>query len=128
MNNILKAVLSFLIGIIGGITFVYLGVSVSMMLPLIILLKIVKDYRTAISSMLLASASPISIIPLYNYYKHGEFDLVVGISAFIGMMIGSWITSTYYLDSIKVEILYLISGIYSIVMGIIFIRKSKYIL
>lgn len=128
MNNILKAVLSFFIGIIGGITFVYLGVSVSMMLPLIILLNIVKDYRTGISSMLLASASPISIIPIYNYYKEGDLDLVVGISAFMGMMMGSWITSTYYLNSIKVELLYLISGIYSIVMGFIFIRKSKYFL
>ena len=99
-----------------------------MMLPLVILLKIVKDYKTGIASMLLAIASPISIIPIYNYYKDGDLDLVVGISAFLGLFVGSYITSTYYINSVNVELLYLIFGIYSVTMGIIFIRKSKYIL
>jgi uncharacterized membrane protein YfcA len=128
MNVILKGVLSFFIGILGGIAFVYLGISASMMLPLVILLKIVKDYKTGIASMLLAIASPISIIPIYNYYKDGDLDLVVGISAFLGLFVGSYITSTYYINSVNVELLYLIFGIYSVTMGIIFIRKSKYIL
>ena len=82
--SISSGVLSFFIGILGGIAFVYLGISASMMLPLVILLKIVKDYKTGIASMLLAIASPISIIPIYNYYKDGDLDLVVGISAFLG--------------------------------------------
>lgn len=128
MNIISKALISFLIGIIGGILFVYMGIGVSMMLPVLLLFHIVKDYKTAISSVLLASASPISIFPVYNYYKQGNIDLVVGGFGFIGMMVGSYVTSKYYLNSIEVEILYMLFGIYSIITGFIFIKKSKYLI
>lgn len=128
MNLITKAFISFLVGIIGGILFVYIGVGASMMLPMILLFHLVKDYKTGIASVLLASASPMSIFPVYSYYKQGNIDLVVGGFSFIGMMVGSYITSNYYLNSIDVEILYILFGIYSIVTGFIFIKKSKYLI
>jgi uncharacterized membrane protein YfcA len=128
MNLITKAFISFLIGIIGGILFVYMGIGVSMMLPIMLFFNIVKDYKTGIASVLLASASPISIFPIYNYYKQGDIDLVVGGFGFIGMMVGSYITSKYYLNSIEVEILYMLFGIYSVIKGLIFIKKSKYLI
>ena len=41
--------------------------------------------------------------------------------------VGGFVTSTYFLDSIKREILYLIFGIYSLIVGYIFVKKSKLI-
>ena len=127
MNKILRILLSFLIGVIGGSTAVYTGLGVSLMIPLVFLLGIIKDYRTAVGTMFLGVFAPISSIPAYNYYKSGNLDVTVGISIALGFFTGGYVTSTYFLDSIKKEILYLLFGIYSFVVGYIFIRRSKYI-
>jgi uncharacterized membrane protein YfcA len=127
MNIILKIVLSLLIGFIGGASMVYIGVGPSLMVSIVFLLHVIKNYKTAVGTMLLTTLSPFSIVPLYKYYQQGNLDITVGIYSVIGYFIGSYITSTYYLNSIKIEILYMIFGLYSIISGIIFIEKSKYI-
>jgi uncharacterized membrane protein YfcA len=127
MNKILRILISFLIGVIGGATAVYTGLGVSLMIPMVFLLGIIKDYRTAVGTMFLGVFAPITSIPTYNFYKSGNLDVVVGLSIALGFFTGSYVISTYFLDSIKKEILYLLFGIYSLVVGYIFIRRSKYI-
>ena len=127
MNKILRILLSFLIGVIGGSTAVYTGLGVSLMIPLVFLLGIIKDYRTAVGTMFLGVFAPISSIPAYNFYKSGNLDVVVGLCIALGFFTGSYVTSTYFLDSVDKEVLYLLFGIYSLVVGYIFIRRSKYI-
>ena len=112
MNKILKAVISFLIGLIGGIFTVYIGVGMSLMIPLVMFTNIISDFRTAVGTMFLTIFSPILIVPTYNYYKAGNLDVVVGLWMALGYFIGSYITSTYYLYSVEKEILYLLFGIY----------------
>jgi hypothetical protein len=77
--------------------------------------------------MLLSAITPASIFPVYSYYKSDRLDLNVGISVAIGYIIGNYITSAYFMDSINNEILYLIFGIYSLIVAYTFIKKSKYI-
>jgi uncharacterized membrane protein YfcA len=127
MNKIIRIVISFLIGAVGGITAVYTGIGISLMVPMILFSGVIDNYRTAVGTMFLAVFAPISSIPAYNFYKSGNLDVVVGLSIALGYFTSSYITSTYYIDSVKKEIIYLLLGIYSVIMGIIFIRKSKYI-
>jgi uncharacterized membrane protein YfcA len=127
MNKIIRIVISFLIGAVGGITAVYTGIGISLMVPMILFSGVIDNYRTAVGTMFLAVFAPISSIPAYNFYKSGNLDVMVGLSIALGYFTSSYITSTYYIDSVKKEIIYLLLGIYSVIMGIIFIRKSKYI-
>jgi uncharacterized membrane protein YfcA len=127
MNNIIKLLLAFLVGVLGGSSAVYTGIGVSLMVPLVLYLDVIKDYKTAVGTMFLAVYSPISTIPAYNYYKSGNLDVKIGLWLGLGYFVGGFVTSTYFLDSIKREILYLIFGIYSLIVGYIFVKKSKLI-
>ena len=127
MNKIVKIVISLCIGLVCGPLSIYIGVGVSTMIPLLIFFGLVKDFRTAVGTSLLTIITPAFIVPLYSYYKSDRLDLTVGIPLAIGYIIGSYITSVYFMDSINNEVLYLIFGIYSLIVAYIFIKKSKYI-
>uniref|UniRef100_A0A6C0EZ32 Membrane transporter protein n=1 Tax=viral metagenome TaxID=1070528 RepID=A0A6C0EZ32_9ZZZZ len=127
MNNSLKIVISFVIGLIGGIINVYTGNGVALMIPLVMFTYIIEDFRTAVGSMFLAVFAPVSIIPTYNYHKSGNIDVMVGLFIGIGYFIGGYVTSTYYMNSFDKEVLYLFFGIYSLAVGYIFVKKSKLI-
>lgn len=127
MNNLLKIVISLLIGLIGGITNVYIGIGISLMIPLVMFTCIIEDFRTAVGTMFLAVFAPVSIVPTYNYYNSGNVDVIVGLCIGLGYFIGSYVISNYFLNSIDKEVLYLFFGIYSIIVGYIFVKKSKFI-
>jgi uncharacterized membrane protein YfcA len=127
MNEIVKILISLFIGIVSGALTVYTGIGASMMVPLVMFFGLIKDYRTAVGTMLLTVITPAFIVPVYSYYKSDRLDLNVGIPIAIGYIIGNYITSIYFMDSVNNELLYLIFGIYSLIITYIFIKKSKYI-
>ena len=127
MNEIVKIVISLFIGIVSGALTVYTGIGASMMVPLVMFFGLIKDYRTAVGTMLLTVITPAFIVPVYSYYKSDRLDLNVGIPIAIGYIIGNYITSVYFMDSINNQVLYLIFGIYSLIVAYMFIKKSKYI-
>jgi uncharacterized membrane protein YfcA len=127
MNNIVRILISFMIGLIGGITMVYIGVGISIMLPLLLFTNVITDFREAVGTLFLTTYTPILTIPTYNYYKNGNLDVLVAISTGLGFFISSYVTSTYYMNSLSKEMIYLCFGIYSLVTSYIFIKKSKYI-
>ena len=127
MNNMVRILISFMIGLIGGITMVYIGVGMSLMIPLLLFTNVITDFKTAVGTLFLTVYAPILTIPTYNFYKNGNLDVLVAVSTGLGFFIGSYVTSTYYMNSVSKEMIYLWFGIYSLVTGYIFIKKSKYI-
>ena len=127
MNNFLRYVLAFIIGMIGGTTFIYIGVGTTIMIPLIILLGVIEDFKKTIGTIIIPVISPVTIFPLYEFYKRDLLDIKVGMFLGIGYFIGSYITSKYFLDVFHKDTLCLIYGLFSIVAGFIFIKKSKII-
>jgi uncharacterized membrane protein YfcA len=127
MNNFLRYLLAFIIGAIGGATFVYIGVGTTIMIPLIILLGVIEDFKKVIGTIIIPVISPVTIFPLYEFYKRNLLDIKVGLFLGIGYFMSSYITSKYFLDVFNKETLSLIYGLFSIVAGLIFIKKSKII-
>ena len=125
MNIFLRYVLAFIIGMIGGTTFIYIGVGTTIMIPLIILLCVIEDFKKTIGTIIIPVISPVTIFPLYEFYKRDLLDIKVGMFLGIGYFIGSYITSKYFLDVFHKDTLCLIYGLFSIVVGFIFIKKSK---
>jgi uncharacterized membrane protein YfcA len=127
MNETVKILLSFLVGLICGPLSVYIGVSTSAMIPLLLFLGVVKDFRTAVGTSLLTGITPALIFPIYSYYNTNRIDFKVGIPLFIGFFIGTYITSVYFMDSVSIEDIYLIFGIFLFIVSYVFIKRSKYI-
>jgi uncharacterized membrane protein YfcA len=125
MNNFLRYVLAFIIGAISGMTFVYIGIGTTIMVPLIMLLGVIEDFQKVIGTIILPIVSPVTIFPLYEFYKRNLVDVKVGLFLAIGYFISSYITSKYFLDVFHKDTLCLIYGLFSIVAGLIFIKKSK---
>ena len=125
MNNILRYVLSFIIGLIGGTTFIYIGVGTSLMIPLIILLGVIENFQKVIGTIIIPVISPVTIFPLYEFYKRDLLDIKVGLFLSVGYFIGSYVTSKYFLNTFHKDTLCLVYGLFSIVIGFIFIKKSK---
>ena len=97
------------------------------MIPLIILLGLIEDFKKVIGTIIIPVVSPVTIYPLYEFYKRNLLDVKIGLFLAIGYFISSYITSKYFLDVFNKETLCLIYGIFSIVAGFIFIKKSKII-
>ena len=79
MNNILRYVLSFIIGLIGGTTFIYIGVGTSLIIPLIIFLGVIDNLQKVIGTTIIPVISPVTIFPLYEFYKRDLLDINVGL-------------------------------------------------
>jgi uncharacterized membrane protein YfcA len=125
MNNILRYVLSFIIGLIGGSTFIYIGVGTSLMIPLIICLGVIENFQKVIGTITIPVISPVTIFPLYEFYKRDLLDIKVGLFLAVGYFIGSYVTSKYFLNVFHKDTLCFLYGLFSIVIGFVFIRKSK---
>ena len=125
MNNFLRYLITLIIGAIGGVTSVYIGVSTSIMIPLIIFTGIIDNLQSVIGTTLIPIISPVTIFPLYEFYKHKLVDVKVGLFLAIGFFISSYTTSKYFLNVFHKDTLCLLYGLFSIVVAFIFIRKSK---
>jgi uncharacterized membrane protein YfcA len=127
MNNILRYVLSFIIGLIGGTTFIYIGVGTALMIPLLVFLGVFDDLQKSIGTIMIPVISPVYIFPLYEFYKRNLVDVKVGLFLAVGYFIGSYLTSKYFLNIFSKDTLCFIFGIFSLITSFVFIRKSKII-
>ena len=125
MNNFLRYLITLIIGVLGGITSVYIGVSTSIMIPLIIFTGIIDNFQSVVGTSLIPIISPVTIFPIYEFYKRKMIDVKVGLFLAIGFFISSYTTSKYFLNVFNKDTLCLLYGLFSIVVAFIFIKKSK---
>jgi uncharacterized membrane protein YfcA len=95
-RTILTLILGFLSGIFGG-AFGLGGTFI--ILPGLILLGIISDYKTAVGTVLLSMLPPISLLAVIEYYKRKKVDTYIGIvlciTYFFGAYFGSFINHMY---------------------------------
>ena len=96
----LRLIYAFLVGALSGILGGAFGLGGSfVMLPGVILLKIVPDYKTAVGTILFSLLPPVSLLAVIEYGKRKQVDYTVGtilfISYFIAAYFGSIINKTY---------------------------------
>ena len=99
-----RILLTIFLGLISGILGGAFGLGGSfIMLPGVILLGIIPDYKTAVGTILLSLLPPVSLMAAIEYYKRKHVDIVVAIILFVTYFIaayfGSFINKVY---SIKV--------------------------
>ena len=98
--NLLRLFLTVVVGSIAGVIGGALGAGTSfIMLPAILLLNIVPDYKMAIGTILLSILPPLSLLAVMDYYKRKKIDIpiaiILGISYFIATKYGATINKEY---------------------------------
>ena len=100
MNYLVRILLTILVGSISGILGGAFGLGGSfIMLPGVILLGIIPDYKTAVGTILLSLLPPVSLLAVMEYYKEKKVDTMVGfilfITYFIAAYYGAFINKQY---------------------------------
>ena len=76
--------LTMLLGAVAGLSGGALGQSgAEIMLPGLLLLNIVPDFKTAAGTVLLAIVPPISLLAVLQYYKRGQVRVLTSVILFV---------------------------------------------
>jgi uncharacterized membrane protein YfcA len=87
----LRIVLAILVGIVGGFIGGALGLGgAAFMLPGILILGIVKDYKTAVGTVLLTILPPSTLLAVIDYYKRDKIDVKIALILFITSFLAAY--------------------------------------
>jgi hypothetical protein len=114
MQNIIPTIL---LGALAGLSGGALGQSgAEVMLPGLLVLGIVPDFKTAAGTVLLAIIPPISLLAVLQYYKRGQVQVLTSVILFITYffvaLLGAYLTknvSNKYLEYVTATYFLVIS-------------------
>jgi len=94
ISDILSTIL---LGSVAGLSGGALGQSgAEIMLPGLLILNIVPDFKTAAGTVLLAIVPPISLLAVLQYYKRGQVrvltSIILFVTYFVVALIGAYLT------------------------------------
>lgn len=119
-----RTLLTTLLGLTSGIIGGAFGLGGSfIMMPGVILLGIIPDYKTAVGTILFSLLPPVSILAVIEYYKRKQIDTKVGMILFVTYMIaayfGSFINKAY-----SNKVLEFWSGIVFLIIALLFFWEA----
>ena len=107
-------------GVLGGA----LGQSgAETMLPGLLILGIVSDFKTAAGTVLLTILPPLSLLAIIEYYKRDQVKVVVSITLMISYFFAAYF-GAYFTKNISNSMLEFISAIYFFIIGSFFLWNS----
>ena len=117
MSNLL---LTIFLGIIAGLFGGALGQSgAEVMLPGLLLLNIVPNFKTAAGTVLLAIIPPISLLAVLEYYKRGQVrvwtSVILFVTYFFMAFIGAYITK-----NVSNKLLEYLTAFYFLIISLFF--------
>jgi len=120
INILLTIALGIFAGLIGG----SLGQSgAETMLPGLLILGLVPNFKVAAGTVLLTILPPLSLLAIYQYYKRDELQiptaLILMVSYFFAAYFGAFFTK-----SVSNSTLETVSGVYFICIGLFFLWNS----
>jgi len=112
--------LTVFIGTLAGISGGALGQSgAEVMLPGLLILNLVPDFKTAAGTVLLAIIPPISLLAVLEYYKRGQVKVWTSVILFITYFFMAFI-GAYLTRQISNKMLEYITGFYFLIISIFF--------
>lgn len=119
-NTILTILLGLVAGFLGGA----LGQSgAETLLPGLLILGLVPDFKTAAGTVLLTILPPLSLLAILQYYRRGQVLVITSIILMISYFISAYF-GAYLTKDVTNSVLELVSGIYFIIIGIFFLWNS----
>ena len=113
-----------MLGLVAGIFGGALGQSgAETMLPGLLILGIVSDFKTAAGTVLLTILPPLSLLAIIEYYKRGQVRVVVSMTLMLSYFFAAYF-GAYFTKNISNSMLELISAIYFFIIGSFFLWNS----
>ena len=112
--------LTMLLGAVAGLSGGALGQSgAEIMLPGLLLLNIVPDFKTAAGTVLLAIVPPISLLAVLQYYKRGQVRVLTSVILFVTYFFVAFI-GAYLTKNISNKILEYVTASYFLLISLFF--------
>lgn len=90
--DLMQIILTIILGGISGILGGALGLGGSfIMLPGVILLNIIPNYKTAVGTILYSMLPPISLLAVYDFYKRKQVNFTIGTILFVSYFLASYL-------------------------------------
>ena len=89
----------------------------------------VNDYKSILGSILFLNLFPISLGSVWEFYKAGKIDFVMGWILLITLMIGSYISSKFVVsgkNQLSNKTIKYITAYFSFFTGILFLLSAQY--
>jgi hypothetical protein len=119
-TDVLTGILGIVAGILGGA----LGQSgAEVMLPGLLILGIVPDFKTAAGTVLLTILPPLSLLAILEYYKRGQLNVKVSLILMICYFFAAYI-GAYFTKDLHDSTLEYAASIYFFVIGSFFIWNA----
>lgn len=119
-NTLLTIILGGVAGLFGGA----LGQSgAEVMLPGLLILGIVPNFKTAAGTVLLAIVPPISILAVLQYYKRGQVKVWTSVILFVCYFLLAFV-GAYLTKSISNRTLEFVTGFYFLIISAFFFWNS----
>jgi uncharacterized membrane protein YfcA len=107
-------------GLLGGA----LGQSgAETMLPGLLILGIVSDFKTAAGTVLLTILPPLSLLAIIEYYKRGQVKVIVSMTLMVSYFFAAYF-GAYFTKDVTNAQLEFISAIYFFAIGSFFLWNS----
>ena len=113
---ILKVLLGLLSGVFGG-AFGLGGTFI--MLPGLLLLGIISDYKTAVGTALLSLLPPISILAVIEYYKRKKVDTYISIILCVTYVFGAYF-GAFINDMYSIKFLEYFTAFSFLILSVVF--------
>lgn len=113
-----------MLGLVAGIFGGALGQSgAETMLPGLLILGIVSDFKTAAGTVLLTILPPLSLLAIIEYYKRGQVKVIISMTLMLSYFFAAYF-GAYFTKNISNSMLELISAIYFFIIGSFFLWNS----
>jgi uncharacterized membrane protein YfcA len=121
-SNIL---LTIFLGCLGGLSAGTLGQSgAETMIPGLLILGIVPNFKTAAGTVLLTFVPPLTLLSALQYYKRGQVQVVTSAILFMSYLIMSFV-GAYITKDVSNKTLEYITGIYFCLIGVFFLWNAN---
>jgi len=118
--DIISFLLTVLLGVLAGFAGGALGQSgAETMLPGLLILGLVPNFKTAAGTVLLAIIPPISLLAVLQYYKRREVQVITSIILFVTYFIFAYF-GAYFTKDVSNKTLEYCTGVYFLLISIFF--------
>jgi len=122
--NMNKTILTICLGLVAGLFGGSLGQSgAELMLPGLLILGIIADFKTAAGTVLLTILPPISLGAIYVYYKRKQIVFKTGLLLIFSYFIAAYFSAKLTKD-VSNKTLQFVAGIYFISIGLFMLWNS----
>jgi uncharacterized membrane protein YfcA len=121
---IVKPIQTVILGIIAGVLGGALGQSgAEVMVPGLLLLGIVSNFKTAAGTVLLAILPPLSLMAIFVYWKRNQVQVWTSIILIVVYFFAAWV-GAYFTKNVTDQTLEYVSGVYFILIGAFFLWNA----